>query len=106
MRKNEYDMIDNNTTTLKDYALGLVVLIIFFTLYGIAGYNDTHYTMGGTVIEVGENNEVTVEDTAGYVWDIYADNVIVGDNIKMTYDNKGTINVREDDVVIDIKVLD
>lgn len=94
---------DISGAILFETLIGAVVLGLFFSIVGIAGYYETHYTMDCTVLEVGQDYEVLLLDKTGQEWFIYADGVAVDDDVKVTFFDNGTVS-RFDDVVEKIKI--
>ena len=59
------------------------------------------YEVTAEIVSV-ENSTVQVTDAHGNVWELYADNVAVGDDVIITIDTNGTDDIH-DDAVIDMR---
>ncbi len=112
MRKNYYYSVMNPTISERLILAGKAILAFVLTfgiivgLLGTSGYIETHYTTTAVVLS-NENNEVMLVDGAGYVWsvtnrpDLHKD-----DFVEIKFFNNTTDYTREDDEILNVKVLD
>lgn len=111
-KRNYYYSVMNPTISERLVSIGKAVLafvltfVIIITLLGTSGYIETHYHTTAVVLS-NENNEVMLVDGAGYVWsvtdrpDLHKD-----DFVKIKFFNNCTDYTREDDEILNVKVLD
>lgn len=97
-----------NYDRIMDLLLGLVAMLIIMIVLCISGTIESHYSMKGEVVEI-HNDIVTIEDTAGHLWDVYRDSthyteLTTGQKVKVRYFTNFT-NRRKDDVVLNVKVI-
>lgn len=81
--------------------LGMLVIVGFVVLLGIAGYIETHYTMECEVVKI-EGNVITLEDKVGYLWEVEDENLEMNKIYKVEFSTNDTTN-RTDDKIIKIK---
>jgi len=77
---------------MKKFIIVLVSLVLFFAIIP----KDT-YQMKGTITN---RNEIT--DSAGYVWEYDTSDFRIGDNVVITFQERGTTS-RVDDIIKNIK---
>ena len=97
-RDNSMDKIK---TTLINAGLGLILLLAFV----LTGYNETHYSMTGTVVTTSYNGEVCIEDTTGNLWEILDTDYCRGDKVRIMFFTDGTDTTRKDDIIVRIKKI-
>ena len=84
----------------------ILLLAILIGLLGTTGYVETHYD---TVAEVLSNDgdSVLLVDGAGYVWEMTdRPDLKEGEFVKIKFFNNTTDYTREDDEIINVKLLD
>lgn len=89
---------------MKNTIAGILAIILFLIIPGVAGYTDTHYTMTCKVIEI-RGERVTVEDKTKNVWEFFGDGFAKGDEIKVTFYNNTTDSTRMDDEIVKTEIL-
>lgn len=77
--------------------LGIVMIMCGYIL----SWHNTHDTRYGWVRET-KNGKVLVEDVGGELWSFLGEGYKVGDYVKMTINNRGTVDLK-DDVIQDVK---
>ena len=80
--------------------VGLVGM--FLTALTFSSVVDTYSTISAVVTNV-NGDEITAVDKVGYEWIFFGDEVSVGKNITLVFDNNHTLN-RLDDIVVDFKM--
>lgn len=107
-----YNVSTNRTTTdayldaLAPVFAFVCAIIIICTVLGISGYVETHYDTTAEVLST-EDNSVLLVDGAGYVWEVTdRPDLRKGEFVKIKFFNNTTDYTREDDEIIDVKVLD
>lgn len=90
---------------LSLFSIGMFVFCTSFLvlLMGIVGHIETHYTMKCKVIEI-ENNIVTLEDPAGYCWEVENETLYLDETYTVTFFTNGTDNTRLDDEIKKISI--
>lgn len=81
--------------------LGMLIIVGFVVLVGIAGYIETHYTMECEVVKI-EGNVITLEDKVGYLWEVEDENLEMNKTYKVEFSTNDTTN-RIDDKITKIK---
>ncbi len=81
--------------------LGMLVIVGFVVLVGIAGYIETHYTMECEVVKI-EGNVITLEDKVGYLWEVEDENLEMNKTYKVEFSTNDTTD-RTDDKITKIK---
>lgn len=76
--------------------------ILFTAALILCGQIETTYTRDAVVISV-EQDEVTVEDATGNIWEFYGDDFFVGEEVILTMDNNNTDNNIFDDFIKDVE---
>ena len=86
--------------------LGILFLLGIIFLLGRVGWYETHYTKIATVIKVVNDEEVTIEDTDGYLWEFNKTGFKSSDIVEVTFWNNSTdLNILDDEIE-NIKVVD
>ena len=81
--------------------LGMLVIVGFVVLVGIAGYIETHYTMECEVVKI-EGNVITLEDEVGYLWEVEDENLEMNKTYKVEFSTNDTTD-RTDDKITKVK---
>lgn len=84
---------------IKEFFVGAMVMVGFFSIMGWAGNLETTYNMDAEVIQEG-----VLLDARGDIWDFEDDNFKVGDKVKVTFFNNYTINKISDDEIVKMKL--
>ena len=77
--------------------IGVIIILILFT---IVGKYETHYNRQGTITEK-KNNIITIEDTAGNLWEYETNSsdFSIGKKVELKMYNNGTdINIYDDKI--------
>lgn len=87
----------------KMRALGKMCIVVgvFIGLLFAAVCTEHTYSKDTIVVDVIEYNRVVVEDVDGYLWEVYADDLHIGEEVVVILDDKHTEEMY-DDVIIDI----
>ena len=89
--------------TIRTIIESMICVIIIVLTLGIVGYNETHYTRVGNVIDVESDNAVIVQDQTGNEWAFYSDtDYSINDEVKMTMCTNGTDTIITDDEVVNV----
>ena len=97
----EDNSMDKVKTALINAGLGLILLLAFV----LTGYNETHYSMTGTVVTTSYNGEVCIEDTTGNLWEVLETDYCRGDKVRMMFFTDGTDTTRKDDTIVKVKKI-
>lgn len=81
----------------------LMTMFIMIGLFNVLNYIDKHEERRGVVIDVDNNDCVTMMDKTGNEWQFFADGLEVGNMIVVTMDTHNTETV-EDDEIIDVRI--
>lgn len=88
---------------IKETALGLLGVTIFFFAIGIAGYIENHYSMDCVVDYY--KGEKCIIDEVGMAWsDDRVEEFAVGDTVRVLFDTNTTDSTRYDDIVAKISL--
>lgn len=79
----------------------ILSIITVITLFILVGYDEKHDTVTCTVVQVTET-KVTVETPNGHQYDYYLTVPVIGEKVKVTFDNKGTETNPYDDEIVKI----
>lgn len=79
------------------------IILVFFPSLG--GYFDTHYSTTATVLNV-DDTSTTFVDCAGYLWAVNDTDYHKGQTVKIKFFNNCTDYTREDDEILNVKLLD
>lgn len=86
---------------------GIIAIIVCFGAFvgsvSWGHYATNHYHKLGTVTTVYKDT-ILIEDIEGDVWEVYADDLKAGDNVKMTMFTNLTRNNFYDDVVEKVEI--
>lgn len=87
----------------KMKALGKMCIVVgvFIGLLFAAVCTEHIYSKDAIVVDVIEYNCVVVEDIDGYLWEVYADDLHIGEEVVVVLDDKHTAEIH-DDMIIDI----
>ena len=87
----------------KMKALGKICVVVgvFIGLLFAAVCTEHTYSKDAIVVDAIEYNCVVIEDVDGYLWEAYADNLHIGEEVVIVLDDKHTAE-RYDDMIIDI----
>lgn len=83
----------------------ILSIIIVITLFILVGYDERHDTVECTVVSVTET-VVTVEAPNGHQYDYYLTVPVIGEKVKVTFDNKGTETDPYDDEIVRVTSVD
>lgn len=86
---------------IKDFLLGLLVVVFILGVLIISGYSDTHYSCQADVYNVNDTSTVFI-DGAGYLWEVSDTNYHKGETVKIKFDNNCTDYTRNDDVILKV----
>ena len=97
-----------NYEKITTLLLGLISVCLILMALAISGTIESNYTIRGEIVQI-HNDIVTIEDTAGHLWDVYRDNehytdLAMGQTVKVKYFTNFT-NRRQDDTILEIKVI-
>ena len=90
---------------MKNLISKFIGVIIILILFAIVGTYETHYNRQGTITEK-KNNIITIEDTAGNLWE-YETNLSdfsIGKKVELKMYNNGTDTNIYDDKIEKIKI--
>lgn len=87
----------------KMKALGKMCIVVgvFIGLLFAAMCTEHTYSKDAIVVDVIEYNCVVVKDIDGYLWEVYADDLHIGEEVVVVLDDKHTTEIY-DDMIIDI----
>jgi hypothetical protein len=90
-------------TMKKMKALGkmCIVVSVFIGLLFAAVCTEHTYSKDAIVVDIIGHNYVIVEDVDGYLWEVYADDLHIGEEVVVVLDDKHTAEIY-DDMIIDI----
>ena len=88
---------------IKNILGGFTLALTSLLLFAIAGYEDTHYTMEGTIVSTSFNGGICIEDTSGNLWDMDNVGYCRGDEVILTFFTDYTDTTRKDDKITKIK---
>ena len=84
----------------KNAVCGILILIGFFLMVGIAGWYENHYTLQGKVVD-NLNGEISVECGNGKIWKFTADSEDYPLNIEveLTMFTNYTTQIKDDEII-------
>lgn len=90
-------------TTMKMKALGKMCIVVgvLVGLLFAAVCTEHTYSKDAMVTDIIGYNCVIVEDVDGYLWEVYADDLHIGEGVVVVLDDKHTAEIY-DDMIIDI----
>lgn len=83
---------------LKEIVTTIVVAAIFIIYLYFASVITSQYTKEAIVIDT-TNETVIVEDSQGYVWEFYGENFSKKDKVVLTFNNKNTSTIFDDEII-------
>ena len=83
----------------------IVAVVIVMALFILVAYDERHDTVTCTVVQVTETT-VTVEAPNGHQYDYYLTIPVIGEKVKVTFDNRGTETDPYDDKIIKATPVD
>ena len=86
---------------MKKVILGIMVIAGFVFAMFVCGKIANTYSVNGVVVK-SDGEEVFVLDETGEVFSYFGDEE-EGKEVKIIFDNNGTDDTRNDDVIIDVK---
>lgn len=89
---------------IKEFIIGLLVVVILVGGLGVVGGIETHYTRDVTVISI-EDTKVVTEDKSNNVWVFEGTGYKEGQQLKLKMFTNGTDNVFDDEIQ-DVKVVE
>lgn len=94
-------MYNNN---LLDTIKAIAVVVVFFLLFGIVGYYETHYTRKDCVVVSAQHGIVTVEDKCGYLWEYTAEGRVptIGTCVDLRMHTNHTDGIVRDDYILEV----
>lgn len=90
---------------VKEFFMGLLVIVFILGVCMIGGYLDTHYTCQADVYEVYDDSTVFI-DGAGYLWEVYDIDYHKGQSVKIKFSNNCTDYTRNDDIILGVTKID
>ena len=100
------DIVDNLSCIIAPVVCFILLMAIIVGLLGVTGYTETHYSTTAEVLS-NEENTVLLVDGAGYVWEVTnRPDPKEGKFVEIKFFNNTTDYTREDDEIINIKLLD
>lgn len=77
-----------------------IIILAFLTLVAILNSWANHYTLKGECIAVEPNGLCIVEDSRGEVWEMYADDLEVGELVEVKFYTNLTDDIINDDELV------
>ena len=106
---NPYTVATNRTHSIGEIVfMHLTSFLMLLVMVGIlcwTSYQDTLYKTTAKVYSVDEDGTLFI-DGAGYVWAVYDTDYTKGDFVEIKFNNNRTTYTRNDDKIINVKVLD
>ena len=88
---------------MKRFLFSFFVVVCVIGFIGLLGGMETTYTREGQVVYV-EDNNVTVEDESGFLWELKTDELKKGQMVVLKMKDNNTDGIITDDVIIDYKI--
>lgn len=83
----------------------IVAIVIVMALFILVAYDERHDTVECTVVQVTET-KVVVEAPNGHQYDYYLTIPVIGEKVKVTFDNRGTETDPYDDEIVKATPVD
>ena len=83
---------------MKKIIIGALLITMLFSMFGVFGYIDTHYTRKNCEVIKIDGAMVTAEDCQGNLYSFYANNLELKDKINLEMFNNGTSTIEDDRV--------
>ena len=80
----------------------MITMIMMIVLFNVLNYIDRHEEKRGVVVNIDDNDCVTVIDGRGEEWQFFGDGFKVGESIIIVMDTQGTPE-EYDDTIIDTR---
>lgn len=80
----------------------MITMIMMIVLFNVLNYIDRHEEKRGVVVNIDDNECVTVIDGRGEEWQFFGDGFKVGESVIITMDTQGTPE-EYDDTIIDTR---
>lgn len=77
----------------------IVTMIMMISLFNVLNYIDRHEEKRGVVVNIDDNDCVTVIDGRGEEWQFFGDGFKVGESIIITMDTQGTPEEYDDTII-------
>ena len=81
----------------------IIVIIILVSMFIIINEIDKYEQVTGTVVNVEENDCITMIDRRGETWAFFADGLEIGNMVKVTINTHQT-DTYEDDEIVNVKL--
>lgn len=81
----------------------MITIIMMICLFNVLNYIDKHEEKRGIVVNIDDNDCVTVIDGRGEEWQFFGDGFKIGEDIIITMDTQGTPE-EYDDTIINAKI--
>jgi hypothetical protein len=88
---------------MKKFLFSLFVVVCVIGFIGLLGGIETTYTREGQVVYV-EDNNVTVEDESGFLWELKTDELKEGQMVVLKMNDNNTDSIITDDIIVDYKI--
>ena len=88
---------------MKKFLFKLLIIVCVIGFIGLLGGIETTYTRKGQVIYV-EDNNVTVEDESGFLWELETDELQKGQMVVLKMNDNNTDGIITDDIIVDYKI--
>lgn len=82
----------------REIIVTIIVAVVFIVYLYAASVISSRYTKQATVIDT-TNETVIVEDSQGYVWEFYGENFSKKDKVILTFDDKNTSTIFDDEII-------
>ena len=87
----------------KNLFFKLLIVVCVIGLIGLLVGIETTYTRKGQVVYV-EDNNVTVEDESGFLWELETDELQKGQMVVLKMNDNNTDGIITDDIIVDYKI--
>lgn len=88
---------------MRKFLFKLLIVVCVIGFIGLLGGIETTYTRKGQVVYV-EDNNVTVEDESGFLWDLETDELKEGQEVVLKMKDNNTDSIITDDIIISYKI--
>ena len=85
---------------IRDNVLATLVIVLFLGTVALANSWANHYTIKGECTGVEANGLCLITDARGEGWEVYADDLKVGDSLELRFYNNLTDNIMSDDELV------
>jgi len=77
----------------------IITMIMMIGLFNVLNYIDRHEEKRGVVVNIDDNECVTVIDGRGEEWQFFGDGFKVGESVIITMDTQGTPEEHDDTII-------